>query len=169
MGSEVKGLSIISGNSAPAPQVPAPLMPYRGERGIDADTIQFGEIRKALRRTRLLILLMTGVGAAVGLYLGYTQAPVYEARAVMEIQGNSEPGFRDSASAGERPEVSSLQMQTQLNLLRSKRMMDRVYDRLALSKSKEFDQAPDGLNWRTYIGQPPKPDVEAGMGAQGAG
>ena len=159
MESEERSLSIFSRNPAPAPlaQVPGALMPYRHQSGIDADSIQFGTIRRALHRNRWRILLMTVLGAGVGLYLGQREQPVYEARAVMEMQSNGEPGFVDSGGGENRPEISSLQLQTQLNLLRNKSLLDRVYDRLALSKSKEFEQGPEKLNWRQYFGYPPNP------------
>ncbi len=105
----------------------------------------FAEVAGALWRRKWLLAVLVVCGAAVGLAIAYSQAPVYQAKALIEVQGVNENYLNrreidpNSAEGGVMLESY---IQTQVKLLQTNHLLGRVADKLGLDSLAEFHPKP---------------------------
>jgi capsular exopolysaccharide synthesis family protein len=128
---------------------PAEMMPEPGH-----GLLEYWDI---LRRRKGAILLIAFLGALAAVLLTLPQTPVYQARASLEIQNLNENfmNMREvNPTASDGPSYSAdYDLQTQVTILQSESVLDRVISKLQLEK-KFFDQQ-DGSRvsaWRKALG-----------------
>lgn len=117
-----------------------------------------------LRRRKFALFVITFLGALVALLVTLPQTPVYQARASLEIQNLNEnfmnmrevsPTSSDGASY-----TADYDLQTQVKILQSESVLDRVISKLQLEK-KFFGQQDGGRvsSWRQALGLPRRAPV----------
>ena len=130
-----------------------------------AQFITFGEVLRAFWRHKLLVGALVAACVAAGLAIAWTQVPVYQAKALIEVQGINEnflnrreidPTVEGAADAFE-PYV-----QTQMRLMQTDRMLGRAAGRLHLERLPEFQPKPgllDRLRAKPGAGAAPEKGV----------
>lgn len=119
-----------------------------------------------LRRHKGTLVLIAFLGLLTALLLTLPQTPVYQARALLEIQNLNEnflntrevnPNAKDGASY--TPEY---ELQTQVKILQSKSLLGRVIAKLDLEKRLIGDKDRSRLSaWRKVLGLPETRTVSA--------
>lgn len=103
------------------------------------DGIDLVKIWAVIWRNRLMILTIVGVSLALGVLSLFLSDPTYRATASIEI--NNQPikilGTEEFQQAGGGQETDRL-LQTQLDILRSKALAERVVDDLGLASDAQF-------------------------------
>jgi capsular exopolysaccharide synthesis family protein len=129
----------------------AELAPGPGSPGL----LQYYEV---LRRRRAAVLLSALLGVVGAVLLSLPQTPIYRAEAKLEIQGGGESlsGLGEiNASPADRY-LSEFEIATQVEMLESRVLLEKVTDKLELAKRSEFATPPGRLAlWRQAIGLPP--------------
>lgn len=124
-----------------------------------------------LRRRKRTLAIIAFLGALAALLLTLPQTPVYQARASLEIQNLNEnfmnmrevsPTSSDGASY-----TAEYDLQTQVKILQSDSVLDRVISSLQLEK-QFFNQKDGGRvsNWRKALGLPQRAPVSLRHEAQ---
>ncbi|MBI3696443.1 MAG: polysaccharide biosynthesis tyrosine autokinase [Acidobacteria bacterium] len=168
VGDRTLEVAVQSATSTPAPRVEYVETPV--DAGEEPDEgLNYWEI---LRRRKGTVLLVTFVCGLTALLFSLPQTPVYQARALLEIQGLNENflSMRDldpTASTGSYSADSYLQ--TQVKVLRSQSLLERVVGKLKLDEWPEFAARRDRLSaWRRALGVPeaaPLPPKERALAA----
>ncbi len=115
------------------PALPAPYLPVpAGDIVVDpapppAPRPDYGRL---VRKYIVLCILLVLVGGAAGFVSVAFQAPMYRARAVIEVQSGSDSFLRTRQGGGE--EDTQINIQTQIQLLRSVSFLRKVVSRLQL-------------------------------------
>ncbi|MDQ6706773.1 MAG: GumC family protein, partial [Acidobacteriota bacterium] len=103
------------------------------------------ELLDSLRRRRRTLLWFVLAGVSIGILLAILQKPVYEARALIEIQSLNE-NFLNRRDIEPNVEFGALLMdtyiQTQLKLMQSESLAGRVVDRLQVVKWPDYKEQP---------------------------
>lgn len=110
-----------------------------------------------LRRRRGAVVLFAALGVVAGVLLSLPQTPIYRAEAKLEIQGGSENvsslGEINASPAGRY--LSEFEIATQVEMLESRVLLEKVIDKLELEKRGEFAAPPGRLAlWRQAAGLP---------------
>jgi polysaccharide biosynthesis transport protein len=128
----------------------ADFAPQPGSGGL----LQYWEL---LRRRRGAVLLCAVLGAVAGVLLSLPQTPLYRAEAKLEIQGGGEnlSGLGEINAAPADRYLSEFEIATQVEMLESRVLLEKVTDKLGLEQRAEF-AAPAGrlALWRQAIGLP---------------
>lgn len=110
-----------------------------------AEFITFGDATAALWRKKWLVAGLVAVCGIAGLAVAFTQKPVYQAKALIEIQGINENFLNrreiDPTVVGGTVEFQPY-IQTQIKILQTDRLLGRVADRLHLEQNEEFQPKP---------------------------
>lgn len=111
---------------------------------------------RILFRNKGIILAIATVGMLLAVLITLPQVPLYRARATVEIQGVNNEFLNTKQAANDDGSNSSIMadIQTQIKILDSEFLIDRVIDRLK-SEGKLSDQAPAGK--RTFLQRLLKP------------
>ena len=99
----------------------------------------------ALVRRKWLLIGLVCVGAVAGLAVAYSQRPVYQAKALIEVQGENENFLNRrelDPNASEGGIMLEPYIQTQVKLLQTDRLLGRVADKLNLDTLAEFHPKP---------------------------
>jgi capsular exopolysaccharide synthesis family protein len=119
----------------------------------EEDTVQLGRLIGALLRRKWLIILITVLGAVIGLALGLRVVPEYRATAQIMFDPR-QLRILDSEQVLEAPQIGPTAMATQIGLLQSRDFIGRVMDRLNLLSDPEFNASlrsePRSL-WRDWL------------------
>src|ERR1035441_248693 len=103
--------------------------------------IAFGDATAAFWRRKWLVAGLVTVCAAIGLAVALTQKPVYQAKALIEIQGIKE-NFLNPREINPTVEGGLVEfqpyIQTQIKILQTDRLLGRVADRLHLERLAEL-------------------------------
>ena len=103
--------------------------------------IAFGDATAAFWRRKWLVAGLVTVCAAIGLAVALTQKPVYQAKALIEIQGINE-NFLNRREIDPTVEGGVVEfqpyIQTQIKILQTDRLLGRVADRLHLERLAEL-------------------------------
>jgi polysaccharide biosynthesis transport protein len=103
--------------------------------------LSFGDAVEGLWRRKWAVGVAAAVCALAGLAIAFTQAPVYQARALVEVQGLNENFLNrrelDPAAEGGILQFDSY-VQTQMRLLQTERLVGKVAERLQLEREPEF-------------------------------
>ena len=113
-------------------------------RGLSDAEFDLREFRAALYRNRWLIGGICSVGILLGLLLALLTTPIYEAETTLQIDQSGPQIFDDSAEnpGGENMETESY-LDTQVEVLQSRSLADRVARRLNFYRSPAFFEGMD--------------------------
>src|SRR5579863_2223974 len=142
---------------------PDPVRSAYGNRIEDNDDAVFLAYWRILTRHKGALLLSSFLGALAGLFIALPQTPLYQAHVSIEIQGLNENflNMKDfspiSAGSGYYPEID---IQTQVKLLESRSLVERVVAKLNHEKQPDPTNSPGHLSaWRGALhlakGRPP--------------
>ncbi|MEO8659273.1 MAG: polysaccharide biosynthesis tyrosine autokinase [Bryobacteraceae bacterium] len=118
------------------------------------------EYWRILRRRKGTVIMLAFLGLAVGLLATIPQTPIYQARASVEVQNLNENflNMNQVSQVAESTNYNALfDIQTQIRILQSETLLDRVVDRL---KNTSVAQAstpapPSRINsWRSALNLP---------------
>ncbi len=130
----------------------------------DSPFLTFGEILRALGRRKLLLGMAVGACGMLALAISYTQQPVFQARSLIEVQSINE-NFLNRREFEPAVDGAMLQIeayvQTQIKLLQTTRMLERVAGRLHIEQHPEFQPGQglvDRLRRRLKPERTPTPD-----------
>ena len=120
------------------------------------------EYYRILFRRKGTLLLITVLGGLIALVLTLPQTPVYQASTSLEIQGINDNFLDmkdvDPTSTGNYSAESYIR--TQIQILRSKSLVDRVIGKLRLAEGPPTDSAKGSLaSWRDAFGLPASPQL----------
>ena len=111
------------------------------------------------RRHKGAVLIFAFLGALAGLLVSLPQTPIYEARTSLEIESLNE-NFLDLANVN--PTASGgaysteLEISTQVKVLESRSLLEKVVDKLKLAERPEFSYEPGRISaWRKALSLPP--------------
>ncbi len=127
-----------------------------------------------LRRRKGALLLASFVGAVAGILITLPQTPVFQARASLEIQAVNENflNMRDVNPNSDTQSSPEYDLQTQVRILQSQTLIERVIARLKRDTRPIPEQAPGRLAaWRKAFGlaQPKAGDTRERMLSAAAG
>jgi capsular exopolysaccharide synthesis family protein len=117
---------------------------------VTSETAQPGAMHywHILRRYRGTMLLTSLLGVAAGLATSFLQTPVYRARTSVEIQSLNENflNMADVNTVATAPAYRDLDLQTQLQLLQSESLIERVVTKLKLERPFTAPPPPSGVS-----------------------
>jgi uncharacterized protein involved in exopolysaccharide biosynthesis len=117
---------------------------------VTSETAQPGAMHywHILRRYRGTMLLTSLLGVAAGLATSFLQTPVYRARTSVEIQSLNENflNMADVNTVATAPAYRDLDLQTQLQLLQSESLIERVVTKLKLERPFTAPPTPSGVS-----------------------
>ena len=95
---------------------------------------------RVLRRRAFLLLAMAASAGLIGYLISLPQTPVYRARTSLEIAGTNWPGLVTGSEQGPAPDsgLDDTYLQTQIKVLQSESMAERVVAKLKLENSPEL-------------------------------
>jgi len=145
-------LSPLPGNGArglAAPQPRIPVVNATAEGAATADVfLTFGEVFGALWAAKGRVMVLAAAGAAVALAVAFSQPPVFQAKALIEVQGINE-NFLNHRDIDPTVEAGSIEiesyLQTQIKIIETDSLLGSVADRLHLERSAEFQPRPGML------------------------
>jgi succinoglycan biosynthesis transport protein ExoP len=122
-----------------------PSLPPLDAEGAAAPFLTFSEVFGALLRRKWILTGLVAAGAVAGLTIAYSQRPVYQAKALIEIQGVNENFLNRrelDPTSGDGGAMLEPYIQTQVKLLQTARLLGRVADKLDLDTLPEFHPKP---------------------------
>ena len=118
-----------------------------------------------LARQKFRILLVAVVGAIAALLLSIPRTPIYQARALLEVDTPNGDPLRARSSgtpAMPSPSAAEFYIATQIEILESGSLLRRVVEKLRLDARPEFHYSTDRFSaWRKALELPPAPVVPA--------
>jgi capsular exopolysaccharide synthesis family protein len=111
---------------------------------------------RTLRRNKAVLLLSAFLGALAAVMLTLPQTPVYQARTSIEVQGVNQDflnlrSVNPNTDAG-APDYPEYELQSQVRVLRSRTLLDRVARKLDL-ENRQLAVPPDRISaWRRVLG-----------------
>ncbi|MGA2113990.1 MAG: polysaccharide biosynthesis tyrosine autokinase [Bryobacteraceae bacterium] len=159
-------LTPLPGNAArglDAPQARIPVVNATAESAAATDVfLTFGEVFGALWAAKGRVTILAAAGAAVALAVAFSQPPVYQAKALIEVQGINE-NFLNHRDIDPTVEAGSIEiesyLQTQIKIIETDSLLGSVADRLHLERSPEFQPRP-GMSGRILAAFRPRPAAE---------
>ena len=131
--------------------------------------LTFGDATVALWRRRWLVAGLVAACAGMALAVAFTQKPVYQAKALIEIQGINE-NFLNRREIDPTVEGGTVEfqpyIQTQIKILQTDRLLGRVADRLHLERVAEFQPTAslaDRVKALLHVSGPSAADPRPGM------
>src|SRR5689334_12822 len=114
--------------------------------GLDTEPESMGasDLLEALRASWGVLLLCAISGIILALVIGWAQAPVYRAQASLEIQGFSSNVSGREPMPPKHENITESYIQTQLKILHSETLLQRVAEKLRLAERSEFTAASKG-------------------------
>src|SRR5437867_1899864 len=108
-----------------------------------------------VRRRKVLLLVAGLVGLVGGVLMSALQTPVYEAKATVEFQGFNDNLLNTRQVDPTPANRQDSEVNTQVDVLKSKMLRERVVSRLVLEKKiRSYDQSPRVSMWRKLLGLP---------------
>ncbi len=142
-----------------------PFLPFDPNRAQLLETDDSGKLVDyfhMLLRHKWTIAVFALVGLAFALLVSLPQKPIYRAQVAVEIQDPNENflsrGFDNAAQAGN--DAAETFFQTQMRLLRSESLLERVAIKLKMSTGDRESTSSPSL-WRTFLHLPDKAAVPA--------
>jgi capsular exopolysaccharide synthesis family protein len=129
--------------------------PYEAELGPEPGSQGLLEYWEVLRRRRGAVALFAALGVVAGVLLSLPQTPLYRAAAKLEIQdgGDNAAGLGEISGAPAGRYLSEFEIATQVEMLESRVLLEKVIDKLGLEKRAEFAAPPGRLAlWRQAAG-----------------
>jgi polysaccharide biosynthesis transport protein len=166
--------------TAITPVPPQSLEPVDRARLVEDPSHSFGapsggllEYWRIIQRRRATVIVVACLGLLAGLFYTLPQTPVYQAHAVLEIQSlNSEFMYGKELTATANTDYDpGINIQTQVRVLQSRALIDRVVRKLGLEK-KDLVSRPTRLDaWRKALklapAEPPSRDAVIANAAGG--
>lgn len=107
-------------------------------------------------RRKGTILLITFLGFLGGVLFALPQTPIYQSRATIEVQGINQNfmNMRDVNPEGQSSAYQSVEdIQTQISILQSRSLLDRIVEKLKLQDQPGFNSETDRISaWRKALG-----------------
>jgi capsular exopolysaccharide synthesis family protein len=131
--------------------------PYEADGAGEPGSQGLFEYWEVLCRRRGAVLLFAALGVAGGVLVSLPQTPFYRAEAKLEIQSGGETGSElgEISNPSASRYLSEFEIATQVEMLESRVLLEKVIDKLGLEKHAEFAQPPGRLAlWREAIGLP---------------
>ena len=123
------------------------------------------EYWRVLWRHKATILVGAFLGTLLGFLVSLPQTPLYRARTAIEIETFNENylNLREvNPTTASGSVASELDISTQVKVLESQSLVEKVVDRLRLHERPEFQHAPTRLaSWRRALGVPESPPAPA--------
>jgi len=142
------------------------MMPASFSHEPDASTT-WSELADMLGRRRGRIALVVALGLALGQGVNLVQTPVYRSEASVEVQGLNENYLnlaQVDPSAPLSPQTMDSYIQTQVEILQSPALIERVADKMKLQQQQEFTP---GTTWFDAVAKaahlPVAPALPAGV------
>jgi len=154
-GAPARPVEVIYRDRAPRPPGPQPAVPDRtASHDIrDGGLVEYWTI---LRRRKSVVLTAVFVGALSGFVLTIPQTPIYQAHTTVEVQGLNENflNIRDVSPTSTVPsDDPTLDILTQVKILESQRLRDRVIQKLKAKPDPGFTVRTDRLDmWKKALG-----------------
>jgi succinoglycan biosynthesis transport protein ExoP len=124
-------------------------------RDVDQETDAGGlvEYWRILRRHKGIWIVFAFLGALIGLLVALPQTPVYQARASVEIIGLNENflNLRQASPVTETGSGAAIDIGTQIKILQSEYVIDRVIHRLMQSGAAEPEASSRISAWRKAL------------------
>jgi succinoglycan biosynthesis transport protein ExoP len=122
------------------------------------------EYWRILSRHKGTWIVFAFIGALLGFLIALPQTPIYQARTSLEIVGLNDNflNFKQSNPMAESGTSSeALDIQTQIRILGSDSLLDRVSAKLKQSDASAIDVSPRTSAWRKLLNLPELPTVNA--------
>jgi polysaccharide biosynthesis transport protein len=104
---------------------------------------------EAVKGSRGVLVLCALSATILALAIAWVQEPVYRAEAILEVEGSSAATTdAGNASVASHQDVTEPYIQTQIKILRSETLLQRVVDKLNLAKRSEYE--PEQKFWRRW-------------------
>jgi len=140
-------------------------LPYNGvpDPGSESESGGVLEYWRILRRRKGTLILVAGLGAVIGFLVTIPQTPIYQVRTSLEIVSlnqnflnmkESNP-LSDSASSADTTDI-----QTQIKILQSDSLLDRVIHKLNLTELPASDSSRI-TTWRKLLNLPDPHPVDS--------
>ena len=155
---------------APGPRPPAPYADSPADDDPDAPGLL--EYVRILRRRKGTVLLIAFLGIVTGVLVTLPQTPVYQARASLEIQDINNDFLNmkqvNPVSESGTGYTALSDIQTQIKILQSESLVERVAAKLHVAQPRDFKPAGSRINaWRRALNLPePAPRGRPGTGRQ---
>ena len=112
-------------------------IPYNGAPDLGAESEAGGllEYWRILRRRKGTLILVAGLGAVIGFLVTIPQTPIYQARTSLEIVSLNQNflNMKESNPLSDSSSADATDIQTQIKILQSDSLLDRVVDKLHLT------------------------------------
>jgi capsular exopolysaccharide synthesis family protein len=121
-----------------------------------------------LRRRSGVLLAITLLGAGIGYLVAIPQTPIYRVRTSLEIVGLNRDfmSVKGSSPINEGGTSSdSIDLQTQVRILQSASLLDRVSQKLRSAATPKIESAPFQIYWRRLLKLPEPSQDELGKQA----
>jgi capsular exopolysaccharide synthesis family protein len=145
---------MVHNGGMPTIEVPGP--------GLKRDYAGMLEYWQMIRRHKASVILATCVGGLIGILLTLPAPHIYQARTTIEIQGLNDEflNMKNVNPVSENSAYLDTDIQTQVKILQSQLLVNRVRARLQTRKPTDGLQPPDRLGaWRKALKiNPPTPD-----------
>ncbi|MCX6633978.1 MAG: Wzz/FepE/Etk N-terminal domain-containing protein, partial [Acidobacteria bacterium] len=146
------------GEGKPQTEVRATGYGYAPEAYEDGGPGPLVEYWRILRRRKGTLILIAFLGGLAGLLYTLPQTPIYQARTSLEIQTLNQDflNIRQVSQVSEPNTWDTLtDIQTQIRILQSDTLVERVIAKLNLSKPSDLKQATDRVSaWRRALNLP---------------
>jgi capsular exopolysaccharide synthesis family protein len=137
-----------------------PASAYTHDANDEPETGGFLAFWRILRRHQGTWIICAFVFALIGFLITLPQTPIYQARTSVEILGLNENflNFRQVSPLEEQgPSLEATDIQTQIKILQSESLLERVYDKLKTKKQTEPEPATRISTWRKALNLPQAP------------
>ena len=116
---------------------------------------------RVLRRRAFLLVAMAAAAGLIGYLISLPQTPVYRARTSLEIAGTNWPGVVTGNEQGPAPDsgLDDTYLQTQIKVLQSESMAERVVAKLKLENRPELLGATGIISKMRERYGPPLPEI----------
>ncbi len=117
-----------------------------------------------LHKRRGILATLVGTSLLIAVLYNYTTRPVYQATTQILIDRDT-PNLLPTKEIVDMGEAGADYFQTQFELLRGRRLAEKVVEKLALQKNPEFQQGPLMSPWeriqRRFFGKPPASTLDS--------
>ena len=143
------------GEEGPPPARMKYVEPVEADFIDDAGASSVLEYWQILRRRKGTVLIFAFLGTLAGLLVSLPQTPIYEARTSLEIESLNE-NFLDLANVNPTApggaSSTELEISTQVKILESRSLLEKVVDKLKLAERPEFSYEPGRVSaWRKAL------------------
>jgi len=122
------------------------------------------EYIRAIKRRKGTLILFTALGLLCAILITLPQTPIYQAKTSIEIQDVNDNflGMKQVQQFSEMPTTTMTDIQTQIKILQSDTLSERVIANLKATKAEQLATEPSRINaWRKALNLPDEQPVDA--------